>query len=254
MLWFYTRVGRDVRLLPQLLAHYAALGVDRFLVCVDLKTADDPVYRQVSACCEPHSATLIKTHDPGRSLKRAQQIRTRIIREHCGESDWILTADGDEFQKYPAEIGEVIRGCEQEGADHVLGEFVDRIAEGGALPELDPDVSVWRQFPKRGRVTERILGGCTRKVVLTRGYLELTGGHHWVVGGPGQPCSQFKVEVHHFKWDAQVVQRMKWRMDIYRKNNVPWWEESQRLLDYLLEHGGQFDLADPALAVRDVEG
>ena len=51
-------------------------------------------------------------------------------------------------------------------------------------------------------------------------------------------------QVHHFKWDATVKDRLTLRVLPAFRNHSMNWLESQRSLDYFEAHGGRFDPDD----------
>jgi hypothetical protein len=142
-----------------------------------------------------------------------------VVRAYCKLDDWVLYADADELQVYPDELHAFAANLEAQGRDFVTGRFVDRIAPDGDLAEIQSDVSIWAQFPCAARVTEQLMHGETRKVCMARASRPIgDGGAHTVrfthrygdnlrrtyASAWGAP----PVEVHHFKWDASLVERL----------------------------------------------
>ncbi len=249
MIWFYTRVGRDCRLLPQLLEHYQAMGVDRLLVCGDLKEPLDPIKNKIKRICRQYDALFETTIDPGHDHVRVRQDRARQIQKYCDPSDWVINADCDEFHVFPNNLRHVLDYCDDQGFDYVHGTFVDRIAADGSLPVLDESRSVWEQFELGCHITRNVLMARVDKVPASKAAVKLDGGYHQVLGRTYR-CCHYEVEVHHFKWDSEVLNRMKWRMEVANHKDYRWaCPEAQRLEAYLLENGGKLNIKDPKLQV-----
>ncbi len=246
MIWLYSRIGRDDRLLSQFVDHYQNLGVDRMLLCADAKNPEDPVPERVRHAAVEIDAVYEQASDPGHSMAFCERVRTELVQRHCEPTDWVLSADVDEFQVYPEPLDEIVRRCEASSAEYVGGRFVDRIASDGSLAPLSMDRSVWEQYPIGARLTHAVLGACDEKVVLSRAAIPLGGGHH-APKVEATPLEGVEVEVHHFKWDASVVERCRWHRDAYKDVGDPWWRECQRFLDYLAMNHGRIDLSNPSL-------
>ena len=87
-------------------------------------------------------------------------------------------------------------------------------------------------------------GGERQKITFARGNVTLSNGNHYVNAGmPAQTIGKW-VQVHHFKWDATVKERLGLRVLPEYRIKAKNWIESQRALDYFDAHGGRFDLDD----------
>src|SRR5258706_16136190 len=78
-----TAVGGYVRVLPHMLRHYRALGVESFFVHVNLLHEDDPILDQVRALCDVTSVSiggaLWRGKPAGHRPARARRPRDRVI-------------------------------------------------------------------------------------------------------------------------------------------------------------------------------
>jgi hypothetical protein len=63
-------------------------------------------------------------------------------------------------------------------------------------------------------------------------------GNHYPVNEESLCYYSELVEVHHFKWDASVVDRLKRRLRPDFQAQCPWWTESKTILDFIAEHNG----------------
>jgi hypothetical protein len=233
-----TAVGGYVKVLPHMLRHYRALGVDSFFVHVNLLDEDDPILDEVRAVCEVTSVSV-----GGRLWRGNADVHRAVMARH--PDDWFLVADQDELQEYPGALHEILESCERRGYDFIEGTLVDRLAPGGVFAEVDPRGDIWEQFPLTALVTAALLGGEPRKVVAAKGRVALHGGQHRAEGGRGCPVDECHVAVHHFKWTAGIVERLRARVALLRARGLPFAEESERFLRYVAEHGEAIDVRDP---------
>jgi hypothetical protein len=235
--------------LPQFVRHYRALGVERFLLTLQLEPTAPAreqdlhraAFNEMLVRLEIATAFVwIHTWD-GPSMAAHQRS---LQRAHVASDDWVVWCDLDEFQVYPEPLREMVARCETEGADYVRGVFIDRVAEDGSLPGFDPQRSIWDTFPRACNVTGALARANPNKVALARGSVLVFGGKHEVKDGRDLKPMEGWIPVHHFKWDASVLERLRYRLSPEWKAKCPWWTESQRLLDYFERNGHRFNLAD----------
>jgi len=241
-----TAVGGYVNVLPHMLRHYRALGVDSLFVHVNLLDENDPILGDVRAVCDVTSVSV------GGSLWRGNPaVHRAVMASH--PDDWFIVADQDELQVYPGPLREILEFCDSRGYDFIEGTLVDRLAPGGIFGEVDPHGDIWEQFPLTALVTAGLLGGEPRKVVAAKGRVVLHGGQHGAEGGRGCPIEECHVAVHHFKWTAGIVERLRARVELLRERGLPFAEESERFLRYVDAHGEAIDLRDPRFAAGAVD-
>jgi hypothetical protein len=267
-----TAVGGYVKVLPHMLRHYRALGVDSFFVHVNLFDDHDPILDQVRAVCDVTSVSV-----GGKLWRGNTDVHRAVMARH--PDDWFILADQDELQIYPdggvrpsrphspgvspgdeseddragrpidaggtPALHELFDECERRGYDSIEGTLIDRLAPGGVFAEIDPAREIWEQFPVSAIVTAALLGGEPRKIVAARGRVELTVGQHDTAGGRGCPLAECHVAVHHFKWTAGIVERLRERVRLLRERGMEFAEESERFLRYVEQHDEGIDLADP---------
>jgi hypothetical protein len=242
--------GRNVDLLPRLLRHYRYLGVNgRWLVHVHMSHPTDPILETVGTVLEEHdieAATPIvgpwlHRVNPG-VIQRARSLYP---------GDWCVIADHDEFQVYPAPLSEIVDFCEDRGYECVVGDFLDRVGENGTLPAVAERGSLWECFPLGGFVTRAILGEASPKVVLAKGNVVVGWGNHYAHRGIACPAGVLDVPVHHFKWDASVIERLADRCALYTEERETCADESLAFLEHLRREG-RFDVDDPRLELRYV--
>jgi hypothetical protein len=232
--------------IPQFVDHYRALGVDEFHLSLHFEPNEERV--AMGWACERAEMILADAR-----LKLAATLvcpfsgealcnhHAALQAQRCRERDWLIWADIDEFQEYPCALRALIEFAERSGIDYFWGEVIDRIADSGALEPFDPTRSIWLQYPREYPVTRDVAGAETRKVTCGRASVRVAPGPHTVTNEKRLRYYADPVLVHHFKWDATVLGRLKAR--VLPEWREQWWFESQRLLDFFERTGGIFPLA-----------
>ncbi|MBV8656721.1 MAG: glycosyltransferase family 2 protein [Burkholderiales bacterium] len=238
-----------IQWLPQLVQHYRTLGVDRFLFSLQQEPTVNRLMRERAferfaeqlrvLECE-HAFSLNATFD----VWALREQHARLHAQFVSAEDWVVWCDSDEFQVYPCGLKSLTTECESKGIELLRGVFIDRIAADYSLPQFDPAMSVWAQFPLCCNVSALLAKAETRKVVLCRGHIQLDVGHHRPFSGGSYTSARGWVQIHHFKWHAGVIQTLRFRIQPAWRDKCNWWMESKRLLDYFEANGGRFSLAD----------
>ncbi|MDT7856656.1 hypothetical protein RQM47_08390 [Rubrivirga sp. S365] len=279
-------VESDLPLLPHFLRHYLDLGVapERMHIVLNALTADAPGLAEARAILAEHGVDggedWIEPYTSDAMWDKRREVQRRV----ASPEDWVVSADVDEFCEFPAPLGEVLDYCERRGANCVQGVFIDRLAPGGALAEIEPAPSLWDQFPVEADVicTIRQHEGDgdnykfgTVNVMLCRGdVLPSRGGHAPLKGEDAVPVSfllgtslgrmpgitnsavRFAIpfRVHHFKWTEALAERHQRRLDTPGASSAGS-AYGRLLLDRLALWGGRIGLGDvpvrhPTLADR----
>jgi hypothetical protein len=235
--------------LPQFVEHYRGIGVDRFFLALQVepsasqgaKDSDFARFRETLASLGVDEAWLWDHEFNAPAMIKHQRM---FQSEKLQPSDWIVWCDADEFQVYPSNLPDIIAGFETRKIDYVRGVFIDRIAADYGLPAFDAKTPVWDAFPRTCNVTMALARGDPRKVVLARASVRVSGGKHVSIGMENLDTIDGWVQVHHFKWDVTVIDRLRYRVRPEWAARFSWWVESKRLLDYLIAHDMHFDPAD----------
>jgi hypothetical protein len=238
-----------IDLMPQWIAHYRALGVERFLLTLqtepDLADSERVRARErfttmlaANGIGEPHFQVTPYNATASRNGQDALQ------RQHVKATDWVVWSDADEFQLYPTPLPDLAAWAGKYGINLFRGVMIDRVAADGGLPDWDPRRTVWEQFPVACFLPTRFGGGERQKITFARGDLTLSNGNHYVKAGANAQTIGKWVQVHHFKWDATVKDRLAFRLLPAFRDHSKDWIESQRSLDYFDAHGGRFDPDD----------
>lgn len=171
--------------------------------------------------------------------------------------DWWIIADCDELQVWPEEPKQVIKRAELLHCTFITGGFVDRIGEGGELSEIKgPEDDLDKLFPLAGFFRYPMSGACPNKVVAVKTGQKVCSGQHYAVfpdltNSWGKvhplrfPISKCFVQVHHFKWDKSVLNRLKETGE----SGCSYSDEYLRMRDALLREG-KVDITDPAYKIE----
>ena len=225
-------IAHGHELLPYYLDHYRRLGVERFVV------ACSPELQRTLAW-GPDAEPVDLPHGFQRS-RLVGMIEEELRVRYARADDWLIPADLDELNGYPASMPDLVAQMEREGATHVEGPLADRLAPDGVLAELRPfedGQSIWDQYPLEATVGARLAGSRVDKVLLSRGDLGWGVGHHQLRDAPGLKPFSRRGAAYHFKWRADLGRNLAWRVENEARARAPWTAESVRLREYLDAHG-----------------
>ncbi len=263
-------VEHDLALLPHFLRHYLGLGIepaDAHLV-LNAPTADAPALAEARAVLEAHGIEPAEEWIAPYTSDAMWEKRREVQRRVAAPADWVVSADVDEFCEFPAPLGEVLDYCDRRGVTCVQGVFIDRLAPGGRLAAVEPEPSLWDQFPIEADVIctlrrdEDGYQAGTVNIMACRGdVLPSRGGHHPLHNGRpvsyllGRPLGQFPgigeaivrfsvpFRVHHFKWTEGVLDTHRQRLatpGASKAGSV----YGRRLLEYFDHRDGRVELGD----------
>jgi hypothetical protein len=170
-----------------------------------------------------------------------------FIRQFADGRQWCLLADTDEFVDLPEGAAAFLDRCDKSGVNVVVGNLLDRYSADGTFPEITDDQRLDDLFPLGYPMTRQIREGCDRKVVAVKERCTIVPGRHAfeeeggiraavreseflaIVDRLGDSATrsvlrqlysflepdlpllrkwQGRVDVHHFAWDAGVLQKM----------------------------------------------
>ena len=212
MLNLVTVVGRNTHILPHMLKHYEG-KVDKMYVVVYRQKDNDSILEEIEELgIKPYWVVT----EPKYHWERVTDIYNTVKLKK--PNDWWIVSDDDELQVYPDSIENIVRKCEEKGYDFVTGGFLDRIGKDGTFPKVTRDTDIHEEFELAGFFRHPLSGACPNKVTLMKGYQEVTPGQHyakfndgnsWGVSHPKRmPVEECFTQVHHFKWDSSVIQRL----------------------------------------------
>ncbi|MGW4795372.1 glycosyltransferase family 2 protein [Nonomuraea sp. NPDC004297] len=236
----------DPELLPHLIRYYSKLGIESFRIACHAESDSSESYERLHQMFRETGISPVQVHlGPWRETLN-MRIKASIMSE--APDDWFVVADLDEFHVYDRPLHEVIELCEQVGADHVNGCFMDRVGLEGELLAVDKS-SIWERFPLAGSVSSQISRAMPLKTGLARGHVELLSGHHGTSRGHALPRDLNFIQVHHFKWTRSIIDRLCQRLTNLlspdrRAEHCAMIAEARAVLDHLDIHGGRINVAD----------
>lgn len=239
----------DSFLLPHLIDHYRAQGVESFCLVRHAESASDPGYELIAEHARAKGVPLFHSHIGRWGLDLQQRLFRYAMDEH--PDDWFVVADCDELQLYDRPLPELVRECEIGEFDYVSGCFLDRVSSDGGFPEAGPG-DLWEQYPLAGSISATLLCALPMKVGLARGRVELLTGQHGAPLGAEFPQQESVVQVNHFKWTGDIVTRLHRRVRQYDDGRLPdmhpsMVRESRRFVSHVGRNNGRIGIADPRL-------
>tara|TARA_B100000683_G_scaffold246276_1_gene257802 strand:- start:99 stop:896 length:798 start_codon:yes stop_codon:yes gene_type:complete len=180
--------------------------------------------------------------------------------------EWWIVSDDDEFHVYPKPLDEMLDECEQNGWEFITGGFLDRIGEDGKFPTVNKDTNIWETFPYSGFFRYPLSGACPNKVCVMKGNIHVTNGQHyaildgetvWGEEGAKHPLryppgrGEGFVQVHHFKWDSTVLERLKEVSET--EEDYTFWEEYKKMYNAIESNDWKIDINNPTFGlVRNI--
>jgi len=181
---------------------------------------------------------------------------TNVINHYRSKypKEWFIIADDDEFQYYNDDLPNIIDYCLANGHRYVTGGFVDRIGVNGHLSEIKEDSNIWSLFPNAAFYRYPSCKACPHKITLASGNMQVSGGQHFAAIGQKAisakhadhqlryPVDRTFTQVHHFKWDNTVVERL---LAITRLTDLQYSEECMVQHKALEANGFHIDINKP---------
>ena len=168
--------------------------------------------------------------------------------------DWWIVSDDDELQVYPYDVRDVIKDCKRNKYEFVTGGFLDRIGPNGTFPKVDRDTNLHEAFPYAGFFRYPLSGACPNKVTLMKGKVNITPGQHYVDFGnkitswgkyhPKRfPVNEVFTQVHHFKWDSSVMDRLQDVASVEEDYSFYW--EYKKMYNAIKKSNMKIDIKNP---------
>lgn len=235
--------------LEQFVAHYHGLGVERFLISVQIEPTvcfeqSQKFSRHAQQILGQFGVELVETIRCQFDAMALRQHHDELQHSICSPDDWVIWADIDELHGYQADLPSLTRHWATMGYDVVNGQFIDRVAEGGVLRKFDRRKPLWDQFPIGCNITEKVLQGQTKKVCCARARVGIKYANHDVLKSQRLSWADTVIGVHHFKWDATVTRRLRRRIRTSWRSRCPWWLQSSRAIGHIRKNKGRINLAE----------
>ena len=262
MIRLVTVTGSRTNTLKHMLNHYKNMVDEMYIVVYEWDG-----FSTYDAVCE-----IIKEFPTAQIIKRATKEKfnweyvTYLYNQTkmLFPNDWWIVADDDELQIYSKVISDIIKICDESGYEFVTGGFVDRIGKNGTFPEIKEDSNLWELFPMAGFFRYPLSGACPNKVTMCKGYIEVTSGQHYAkVDGQTTwkwqgwnhplrfPTTQNFTQVHHFKWDSTVLDRLQDVANV--KSEFSYSKEYQTMYDAIKSNNFKIDIYDERFLFEEVK-
>jgi hypothetical protein len=233
-------------MLPHMINHYKDI-VDDIYVVVYRQHDKDGIVENIQQLGIPIYKVVT---EPKFNWERVTELYNEVT--STKPQEWWIISDDDEFHIYPRSPRDIIKDAYDEGYTFITGGFVDRIGTNGEFPKVDLDTNIWTTFPNMGFFRYPMSGANPNKVVIVRGYVDVTPGQHYADFGDGwnswgtshpqrYPIDDAFVQVHHFKWDSTVLDRIKEVSEI-EKDYTYWWEY-KKMYNAIKDSGDKIDIS-----------
>lgn len=181
-------------------------------------------------------------------------------------NDWWIVADDDEFQVYSKDIELIIDECEDKKHKFVAGGFIDRVGRDGKFEKIEEEMNIWERFPIACSFRNKYSNACSNKITLCKGDVSLGEGQHFVwidnieINIKNKiwenkylyPKEKNFTQVHHFKWDSTVVNRLHDRLIYCNRYNYFYKDENQKMYNSIIEMGNKVDIYQNDLFVQEI--
>lgn len=243
-------IYKDIdNLLPHFLEHYYKLGVLDFYFGIH-SGENNSVWDRIDSFNKwGLRIKKWKTYD-GPICGNWEGWYQEFLRQQV-QDGWVITTDLDEFHNISGykTYQELIDYCIKNDFTWAVGRTIDRTTKDGSIPlAVNPNIPISEQFPVRCRITKPLLDAWDVKMVLSRQDVTFHYGHHWVrEPGPGKDDPHMLptiLETNHFKWFGNLRQKEKEKLEAYKKFNLPYYQENERLLNHLRNHDNKL-VGDP---------
>lgn len=251
-----TVVGRNTHILPHMLKYYEYMVDNIYVVVYRQDPLDGVLDEVINLGITPYKVIT----DEKFNWERVTELYNEV--KATKPDEWWIVSDDDELQCYPDTIENIIEECEEFGYDFVTGGFLDRIGPEGTFPEVAPDINIHKAFPYAGFFRYPMSGACPNKVTLMKGHVKLTPGQHYVDFGNGNtswgtshpkrmPIHKCFTQVHHFKWDSSVLDRL-YEVASVEKDYTYWWEY-KKMYEAIKDNNNQININNPDYSVAKMK-
>lgn len=258
-----TVAGSRANILRHQLSHYKNMTSGAYIVIYQHENSDQNFCEEIKKIANEFGAKIYaaRTYRPF-DWEQVTKLYNEV--KSLYPSDWWIVSDDDELQVYWDEPQNIIRECDANGWQYVTGGFVDRIGLNGEFPKIEKDSDLWSLFPIAGFFRYPLSGACPNKTTLCKGSIEVTNGQHYVkingseIYGPmgwrhpwRYPINSNFVQVHHFKWDNTVFERIKSVADI--DQNYAYSHEYEKMYQSIKNQDFKINISNPDFYCQHLE-
>ncbi len=258
-----TVAGHRTNTLWHHLDYYKDKVSDIFLVVYENKDSTKNLKEEIAEIAKEFGIEIhsVKTHRP---FDWNEVTRLYNKTKMLFPNDWWEVADDDEFHIHSLNVEDIIEECDMNGWEIVRGGFIDRIGWDGEFVEINNNENIFRKFPLAGFFRYPLSGACPNKVTLCKGNIEVSSGQHYaVIDGETTwkwrgwnhpliaPTERYNTQVHHFKWDKTVLQRLQ---DVANVGQVyAYSEEYKKMYEAIKSNNFKIDIYDERFMFENCE-
>lgn len=223
----------SVNLLQQWLSYYRRAGINEFHILMmpnPDQGHDSDVYDILRK-----SSDVVCVELP--ELVKSEQDRVDLYSkykfEEMSDCRMVFAVDADEFVACPASLYE--QACLGD-FDYVRGRLVDRFAFCGETKEISLEDDIFAQFPLCSEFSWDALGALQSKTPLSKPSIAYGIGLHKVIEPERWSKPEWEIMVHHFKWTAGIIQKIRHRMERNRGEDQFIPEQYRKECEWFLEN------------------
>lgn len=250
-------IDNRIDLLPYHAEYYAKLGFTNFVYAL-WNGEKNPIYPEIvhawakavpPECCINIRPSIVCDYDHYNGPSETPGLNT-IRMEFVKHEDWYCVADLDEFYHFGGKnVEQTIQ--ELEAGDYLAlhGKFYNRVSRDGSfstIPPYDPGKTTLDDlFPMTADLDKVTKHGQT-KISFAR----LTGirtGHHYATLPPDKILWD-SMQVHHFKWNGDLLGLLEKRYKAYSSQSLSWAYETKDFMDFFQQPDW---IKDPRLNTRE---
>lgn len=206
-------VDYDIDLLPFFIPHYDALDLDNYCLFLhEGKKTDDNLWAEKAAKTAGWKSRFIP-REASFNNGELKRVLLNKFRKAAKPADYVLCADGDEFQLWEDAPQEAVA----DNMDMVLGRRVDRFND--TLVPIEVDLPLEASYPLEHADLSRIIfpkhAPKRDKIVMAKAGLEVDYRKCDRLVGKAPPNLRVtgEVPIQHFKWRDGIFNRLQSRMD-----------------------------------------
>jgi len=250
-----TVVGHNTTLLPHMLNHYKDIVDDIYVVVYRQHELDGILEEVINLGIKPYKVVT----EPKFNWERVTELYNEV--KQTKPDEWWVVSDDDEFHIYPKSLRELITECDENGWEFITGGFLDRIGENGEFPLVKKETNIWESFPLAGFFRYPMSGAMPNKCCVMKGSVDVTPGQHFAVIGDTDtwrergwnhpkryPIKKGFVQVHHFKWDSTVLERLKEVSET--KEDYSYWKEYRKMYREIQLNDWKIDIDNPEFKLQ----
>lgn len=259
-----TSASGDVRMLRDFCEYYSDLGVHRILINLIDTVGDGKIVeecRQIFAG-KPH--LVANVYKGEHSWTKQVELLRKTKAHYCGPEDWVLFSDLNERHDYRRNLHAILIEAERNKENLLVGEFLDRVSSTGELIEYNPQKSVFEQFPVACKVSLDLLRAPRLRTIAIRGDVHVSKPFCFesdlvvqraITNGEITVRKGDPIAVHHFKWHAGVLERIRARLEFYKTmanagmSDFSMLTDCERFFSHLQANGGRLNLTDGSIRI-----